>query len=365
MNKPIRTSRSSACCCSWRCCSTRPTCSTSTPSALNDRVDNGGCATRSSPASAARSWPAGTSVAESVKSNDQYKFQRIYPQPFKYAPLTGFYLRLRPRPASSAPRTTSSPAATTALFVNRLVDLVRQRHQGRQRRCSPSTPRRRRRRSTGSARSGPTCRAPSWRSSRRTGKILAMVSLPTYDPNRLASHDFSEVQDAYATQLRTLTRPSRCSTGRSRPRLPPGSTFKLVTAAAARPDRAGTTPTRWCRRVRRYTLPQTHRRGAQRERQRLRQPQDHADPGPGGLLQHLVRAARGRRSARRDAPARPRSSASTRATSTTCPPRRPRRFPAGLDEPQTGAVRRSASSTSRPRRCRWRWSPPGSPTAAW
>ena len=24
-----------------------------------------------------------------------------------------------------------------------------------------------------------------------TGKILAMVSLPTYDPNKLASHDFA------------------------------------------------------------------------------------------------------------------------------------------------------------------------------
>jgi len=31
----------------------------------------------------------GASVAESEKVNDQYKYQRVYKQPRKYAPLTG------------------------------------------------------------------------------------------------------------------------------------------------------------------------------------------------------------------------------------------------------------------------------------
>ena len=48
-----------------------------------------------------------------------------------------------------------------------------------------------------------------------TGKILAMASLPTYDPNQLAVHDFDAVADDYE-ELRTR-RPSRCSTARSRP----------------------------------------------------------------------------------------------------------------------------------------------------
>src|SRR6476646_11142797 len=30
-------------------------------------------------------------VAQSVPSNDQYKFQRTYDQPLKYAPVTGFF----------------------------------------------------------------------------------------------------------------------------------------------------------------------------------------------------------------------------------------------------------------------------------
>ena len=29
--------------------------------------------------------------AERAQSNDQYKYQRTYPQPFKYAPLTGYF----------------------------------------------------------------------------------------------------------------------------------------------------------------------------------------------------------------------------------------------------------------------------------
>ena len=64
-----------------------------------------------------------------------------------------------------------------------------------------------------------------------TGKILAMVSLPTYDPNLLASHDLSEVSSAYE---RAQLRPDQPLLNRAiQTRLAPGSTFKVVTAAAA------------------------------------------------------------------------------------------------------------------------------------
>jgi peptidoglycan glycosyltransferase len=64
-----------------------------------------------------------------------------------------------------------------------------------------------------------------------TGAILAMVSQPSYNPNVLASHDFGKVEDAW----------KRLTTDKDQPMLnraaqqilPPGSTFKLVTAAAA------------------------------------------------------------------------------------------------------------------------------------
>ncbi len=64
-----------------------------------------------------------------------------------------------------------------------------------------------------------------------TGKVLAMVSNPTYDPNRLASHDFSAVQQAWK-QLDADPRRPLLNRGIQEV-YPPGSTFKLVTAAAA------------------------------------------------------------------------------------------------------------------------------------
>lgn len=63
------------------------------------------------------------------------------------------------------------------------------------------------------------------------GEILALWSSPSYDPNRLASHNAGEVREAWA----------ELEADPARPRLnravndwyPPGSTFKIVTAAAA------------------------------------------------------------------------------------------------------------------------------------
>ena len=88
-----------------------------------------------------------------------------------------------------------------------------------------------------------------------TGKVLAMVSNPTYDPNRLATHDLAASQDAY----RALSDdPNRPLVNRAiQDILPPGSTFKLVTAAAALED--GYTPESNLPGQPRLDLPQTDR----------------------------------------------------------------------------------------------------------
>ena len=64
-----------------------------------------------------------------------------------------------------------------------------------------------------------------------TGRILAMSSLPTYDPNELASHDFSAV--ARRAQQLEKEESQPLLNRATQMRLPPGSTFKVVTAAAA------------------------------------------------------------------------------------------------------------------------------------
>jgi peptidoglycan glycosyltransferase len=64
-----------------------------------------------------------------------------------------------------------------------------------------------------------------------TGAILAMVSSPTYDPSDLASHRLTTISDSWK---KLTSDPNRPMLNRGiQERFPPGSTFKLVTAAAA------------------------------------------------------------------------------------------------------------------------------------
>lgn len=66
----------------------------------------------------------------------------------------------------------------------------------------------------------------------RTGDVLALVSSPTYDPNPLASHRPREVRRSY--QALDPEQPDSPLVSRATDTFfPPGSSFKIVTAAAA------------------------------------------------------------------------------------------------------------------------------------
>jgi peptidoglycan glycosyltransferase len=72
----------------------------------------------------------------------------------------------------------------------------------------------------------------------QTGAVLALVTSPSYDPNDIASHDIKAADQAYQ---RLANDPDRPMANRAaREIYPPGSTFKLVTTAAALAD--GKTP---------------------------------------------------------------------------------------------------------------------------
>ena len=90
----------------------------------------------------------------------------------------------------------------------------------------------------------------------RTGKILAMVARPTYDPNRLASPRLQRGAARPTTQLNADQDRAAAQPRRSRTIYPPGSTFKLVTAAAAL-ESGKYTPTPRCRAAPTLDLPQT------------------------------------------------------------------------------------------------------------
>ena len=63
-----------------------------------------------------------------------------------------------------------------------------------------------------------------------TGALLSMWSYPAYDPNLLASHDTLDVRDARQALLADPANPLRSRAYRER--FAPGSTFKVITAAA-------------------------------------------------------------------------------------------------------------------------------------
>lgn len=65
----------------------------------------------------------------------------------------------------------------------------------------------------------------------RTGAVLALLSQPSYDPSPLASHDGAEVRAAWDA---LQADPERPMASRATAELfPPGSTFKVITTAAA------------------------------------------------------------------------------------------------------------------------------------
>ena len=64
----------------------------------------------------------------------------------------------------------------------------------------------------------------------RSGAVLALWSWPSYDPNLLSSHDLAAVKQNRAALLAAPDQPMLARSYRER--YPPGSTFKVVTAAA-------------------------------------------------------------------------------------------------------------------------------------
>jgi peptidoglycan glycosyltransferase len=204
--------------------------------ALNDRVGNGRVATAtfSRDRGSIKVGPNGRiAIAESVPTNDQYKFQRRYPLPFIYAPLTGWYTFGN---QTGLERTQNDflSGEDDRLFVNRLVDLVNGNATKGGNVLLTINPAAQRAAYNELSALGPDVQGAVVALQPSTGKILAMVSLPSYDPNKLASHDFKQAS-AYATRLAKM--PSQPLLNRAtQTTLPPGSTFKIVTASAAVED---------------------------------------------------------------------------------------------------------------------------------
>lgn len=173
----------------------------------------------------------GKAIAESKKTNDRYKFQRVYPQGPEYAQITGFFSRDYGLGGIEANQDSILSGSDSRLFVKRVVDLLGNNDPKGGNVSLTINAKAQKAAFDGLRKLGTTVKGAVVALDPATGRILAMVSSPTYDPNKLATHDFSAAG-------KTKQRLEADSSGPLQNRaleetLPPGSTFKLVTASAA------------------------------------------------------------------------------------------------------------------------------------
>lgn len=170
---------------------------------------------------------AGNPIAQSMPVADDYKFQRTYSNGPLYAPITGF-MPINGSPTGLEHALNGELSGTSdAQFFDKINSLI-----------------------TGQNAKGasvevtidPVAQQAAWDAlgnltgsvvvtEPKTGRILAMVSKPGYDPNLLTVHDNQKVTDSYESLVSDDTNPliDRAINALN----PPGSVFKLVVVTAA------------------------------------------------------------------------------------------------------------------------------------
>ena len=177
----------------------------------------------------------GDPIAESVEVDDEYDYQRKYPSPYLYAHLTGFYSYTYGSIALENSQNDILSGDDDRLFVNRVVDLLGNEQPQGGSVALTINPKAQQAAQEGLAdlddRLGGGFKGSVVALDPKTGAVLAMVNRPSYNPNEIATHDLDASQKAYERMLDDKTEPMRNRA--TTETVPPGSTFKLVTAAAA------------------------------------------------------------------------------------------------------------------------------------
>jgi peptidoglycan glycosyltransferase len=169
-----------------------------------------------------------TVIAQSVATGDRFAFQREYPAGELYSAVTGYF---NPTQGSSGVERAMNDllSGTSNLQfldeINRIISGQPPKGAAVQVTVEPAV-QQAAFDALGEYTGSVVAIEPS------TGRILAMVSKPTYDPNALAGTDSSQVIENYSALLEAEGDPliNRSISGSLNP---PGSTFKLVVATAA------------------------------------------------------------------------------------------------------------------------------------
>ncbi len=171
---------------------------------------------------------AGEPIAESVPTDDVYKYQRTYPQGPLYSAVTGYWTLNAGRTGIESAMNDELSGTSGSQFFDTLNRVI-----------------------TGQSPQGdsveltidPVVQQAAWDAlgdyrgaivalDPKTGRILAMVSKPTFDPNTLAGTDGDAVLATYNQLLADPTKPldNRAIAGDE---YHPGSTFKVLMSSSA------------------------------------------------------------------------------------------------------------------------------------
>jgi peptidoglycan glycosyltransferase len=196
----------------------------------------------------------GVTIAASRPSSDVYKYQRFYSHGPMYAPVTG-YATLYSQTGIEAAENSLLSGNDSALDIRKIIDLI-----------------------TGKTTKGATVQVTINSAAQAaaydalaavpghkpgavvaldpsTGKILAMASYPSFDPNLLATHDGTQLNKV---DKALLTDPNQPRLNRAlEATFPPGSTFKIVTSSAQLTQDPNTTTDTNFDSPTQLTLPQT------------------------------------------------------------------------------------------------------------
>lgn len=171
----------------------------------------------------------GRAIATSVPSDDQYQYQRVYEDAPMWEPVTGYFNpALNSRTGlEQALNADLSGTGSTAFFseIERILSGQPQRGFSVELTLNTAA-----QRAAYEALQG--LRGAVVAIEPATGRILAMVSTPGFDTNQLATHDANAVNATYDQLVADPGKPlsNRAIAGDLNP---PGSTFKVLVAAAA------------------------------------------------------------------------------------------------------------------------------------
>ncbi len=189
----------------------------------------------------------------STNPNDSFKYQRYYPSGPEYAPVTGYYTIFGATGIEAAKNSLLS-GNDSALDVRKVIDLI-----------------------TGKTTKGATVQVTVNSKAQaaaygalvalgkpggvvaldpKTGKILALATYPSFDPNVLATHNGTKLIKSYNQLVADKAQPllNRPLEGT----YPPGSTFKIVTSSALLTKSPSTTINTNVDSPTQLTLPQTN-----------------------------------------------------------------------------------------------------------